>query len=193
MKAAAFKLPDYLTFMPDEGKLLFRGQRMVVISTDSFGDLMKDIIAIGGVNFARIFIKDFMFGFGKVAGKQDARTIKERLDPDSDNDWLALGPIIHTWEGVVKAIPEVISIDRESGEFYMKGIWQNSFIADQYINSFGKSKDSICWLLTGYATGYASEFFGRQLLAKEPTCRGKGDEVCRFEIKPVEKWDEELF
>ena len=180
MKVDEFKFDEYLTFDPQKGEVIFKGQRMVIMSADSFGDLLKVMVDIGGVNLTRVFMRIF----GETAGKNDARTIKDNLNPDTDMDWLALGPTIHTWEGIVKAVPEVIDIDRDSGKFYMKGTWENSFFAEQYTKHFGKSKDPICWLLTGYATGYASEFFGKKLVAKEPTCQAKGDKACSFEIQP---------
>jgi predicted hydrocarbon binding protein len=180
MKVSEFKFDEYLSFNPEHGRILFKDQRMVMMSADSFGDLLKEIIDIGGLNMARVFMRRF----GETAGRNDARTIKNTLSPDTDIDWLALGPMIHSWEGIVRAVPETIDIDRASGKFYMTGIWEDSFFAEQYLKHYPKSKDSVCWLLTGYATGYASEFFGKKLLATEPTCRGKGDDMCRFEIRP---------
>jgi len=182
MKAPDFKFNELLVYKPDLGTILFKKQRMVMMSADSFGDLLKEIIDIGGVNMARVFMRRF----GETAGRDDARTIKETLSPDTDVDWLALGPMIHSWEGIVRAVPEVIDIDRTSGTFFMKGTWENSFFAEQYVKHYGKSKDPVCWLLTGYATGYASEFFGKKLVATEVTCKGKGDDLCRFEIKPAQ-------
>jgi predicted hydrocarbon binding protein len=182
MKVGDFKFDEHLVFVPDKGQILFKDERMVMMSADSFGDLLKEIIDIGGVNMARVFMRRF----GEAAGKNDARTIKDTLSPDTDLDWLALGPVIHTWEGIVRAVPEVIDIDRATGKFYMKGTWENSFVAEQYLKHFGKAKNTVCWLLTGYATGYSSEFFGKKLVAHETACKGKGDAFCRFEIKPEE-------
>ncbi len=185
MKVQEFKFDDFFSFNPEKGQVLFNDQRVIVMSADSFGDYMKEFIDIGGVNLCRIFMRRL----GEHNGRSDAQLIKQQLKPDTDIDWLAFGPTIHTWEGIVKAIPEVIDFDRDSGRFYMKGIWENSFWAEQYVKKFGVSKESVCWLLTGYASGYASEFFGKKLIAKEPTCKGKGDDVCRFEIKLEHEWD----
>jgi predicted hydrocarbon binding protein len=182
MKVTEFKFNEHLSFKPEQGRIFFNDQRMVMMSADSFGDLLKEIIDIGGLNMARVFMRRF----GETAGRNDARTIKDTLSPDTDIDWLAFGPAIHSWEGIVKAVPEVIDIDRNTGKFYMKGVWEGSFFAEQYIRHFGKAKYSVCWLLTGYASGYASEFFGKRLVAAEPTCVGKGDDLCRFEIMPEE-------
>ena len=69
--------------------------------------------------------------------------------------------------------------------------WTNSYEADIHLAEFGKSTEPVCHTLTGYASGWCSSFFGQPLLAIEPTCRGRGDDVCRFEIKPVSAWGPE--
>ncbi len=178
MNVGTFRFDEHLSYEPERGRILFKDERMVMMSADSFGTLLKEIIEIDGIGMARIFMRRF----GETAGVNDARTIKEKLSPDTDVDWLAFGPIIHSWEGMVRAVPEVIEVDRASGTFHMKGRWEHSFFAEQYLKNFGKSRDPVCWLLTGYATGYASEFFGKRLVARETACVARGDDVCRFEI-----------
>ena len=88
MKVSEFKFDEHLLYKPEQGRILFKDQRMVMMSADSFGTLLKEIIDIGGVNMARVFMRRF----GETAGRNDARTIKNTLSPDTDIDWLALGP-----------------------------------------------------------------------------------------------------
>ena len=185
MKVDGFRYDELITFSPGNGKLFFQEQRIIIMNAESFGELIREIADIGGMKMAKIFMRRF----GEAAGRSDAMTIKEKLNPDTDMDWIALGPTIHSWEGIVRAEPEVIEFDRDTGEFYMRGIWENSFFAEQYLRVFGRSTESVCSMLTGYATGYASMFFGRSLVAKEPTCIAKGDDLCRFEIKSEEDWE----
>jgi purine catabolism regulator len=182
MKAADFKLDGMLKFEPEKGQLWFQSQRMVMMSAESFGDLLKEIIDIGGVNMARVFMRRF----GETAGKNDAKTIKAELKPDSDAEWVALGPAIHAWEGIVKSVPEKVDFNPEGKALYMKVKWENSFFAEQYLRHYGKAKDPVCWLLTGYATGYATELVGRKMICKESACKGKGDAACVMEITPDE-------
>jgi predicted hydrocarbon binding protein len=184
MKATDFNIAEYLQFNPAEGTMMLKSQRMVMMSAHSFGILLKEIYTIGGENMLRVFFRRF----GEAAGRDDAKLLKVEFSPDTDMDWIALCPTIHTWEGIVKAVPEVINFNREDGHFYMKGTWENSFYAEQWKAMMGPSKKPICDILTGYATGYASEFFGRDLICKEPTCVACGDDKCRFEIKPREEW-----
>jgi len=187
MKINEFNFKDHLVFNPEEGKLLFHDERMIIMSAEAFGLYMRELINIGGAQLCKIFLRRL----GESTGRMDAKSIKERLNPDTDLDWLAFGPVIHTWEGIVKAVPEQIDYDRDAGTFIMKGTWDNSFFAEQYLKIIGPSKEAVCWMLTGYATGYASEFFGRKLLCKEPTCVAKGDERCRFEIRLGNEWGDD--
>ena len=45
--------------------------------------------------------------------------------------------------------------------------------------------------LMGYASGWCTAFFGKSLLAIEPSCVGKGVKVCEWLIKPIEEFDKE--
>ena len=182
MKIGEFKFDELLSFDPHWGQILFKGEDIRTMSAESFGDLLNETINIAGPNMARVLMKHI----GRTAGKSDAYAIRETRRIGTDLDWLAFTPAIRTWEGIVEGVPETLDIDRKSGRFYIKGIWKNSFFAEQYVRHFGKSKDPVCWLLDGYATGYASEFFGAHLVARELTCRGRGDDACRFEIAPMQ-------
>ncbi|MEI2715456.1 MAG: ATP-binding protein [Candidatus Nanopelagicales bacterium] len=48
----------------------------------------------------------------------------------------------------------------------------------------------MCSSLTGYASGWATAFFGSPLLAIETACIAQGDPTCAFEIRPTQSWDE---
>jgi transcriptional regulator with PAS, ATPase and Fis domain len=43
-------------------------------------------------------------------------------------------------------------------------------------------------MLIGYASGYTSAFFGKQILYKELQCAACGEDHCRIEGRPVEEW-----
>jgi hypothetical protein len=122
-------------------------------------------------------------------GYTDFMQMKIGYDFDSEMELLASGPVIHTWEGIVKAEPTEIEFDRESGDFYFTGTWKNSYEAEQHLMFNDESDDPVCWSLMGYASGWCTAFFGKPLLAIEPNCVGMGDDVCGWEIKPLDKWD----
>ena len=50
----------------------------------------------------------------------------------------------------------------------------------------------MCWTLTGFATGYMSCVYGKEIIAIEDRCRGKGDAVCRAIVRSKEEWGPDL-
>jgi predicted hydrocarbon binding protein len=185
MKLTDFNLAETIKYNPAEGRVTLGSQRMVIMSARSVGMLLDEIIKTGGENMARIFFRRW----GEAAGRDDASLLKAEYQPDTDVDWIALGPYIHSWEGLVCAAPTLLEFDRGVGNFHMKGEWKNSFFAEQWLKVVGKSPRPVCDILSGYATGYASAFFGGDLLAKETTCVACGDDICRFEIRLRSDWE----
>jgi hypothetical protein len=41
------------------------------------------------------------------------------------------------------------------------------------------------------ALGWGSVFFGAPVICIEPTCVGRGDDLCRFEIRDAKSWGAE--
>lgn len=187
MKASEFDLRSVLTFHPDNGSVLFGDNRMLLFRVEALATLRKLLGEQLGERLSRAILSQF----GYRCGTEDHRTLSKLYQWDSEVDELASGPVIHTWEGIVKAEPTKIEFDREAGHFRMQGTWTNSYEVDIHLAELGRSDAPVCHTLTGYASGWCSSFFGRPLLAIEPTCRARGDDNCRFEIKPVDAWGPE--
>lgn len=187
MTANEFDYTKDLRLDYQSGIVTFQHTRLVMLDVDTLGLLRSILINELGRDKARtIFLQ-----FGYQQGYADLLQLKTHYSFDSEQDLLAAGPVIHTWEGVVKAIPHELRLNRENGDFYMRGIWANSYEADQHLAYLGQSNEVVCWSLMGYASGYATAFFGKKLIAVEPACIGKGDETCEFEIKPEADWGDE--
>jgi hypothetical protein len=187
MRASDFNLSGEIRFNFDAGKTQFRDTRLVIMDADALGLLRQKMIDKLGMEQAR----DFFLQFGFQNGLYDYRQINENYQFDSELELLSAGPVIHTWEGVVKAIPSEIRFDRNSGEFYFTGDWINSYEAEQHLSKFDPGKFPVCWTLMGYASGWCSGFMNRPMLAIEPECMGMGNRHCKWEIKPVSNWGEE--
>jgi rsbT co-antagonist protein RsbR len=187
MKASDFNLQNALSFHPEHGHVLFDDNRMLLFRVEALATLRKLL----GEQLGDRLTRGILSQFGYRCGTEDHKTLSKAYDWDSEVDELASGPVIHTWEGIVRADPTKIEFDRDTGHFHMQGTWTNSYEADIHLAEFGQSDEPVCHTLTGYASGWCSSFFGRPLLAIEPTCRGRGDDVCRFEIKPLDAWGSE--
>jgi hypothetical protein len=91
---------------------------------------------------------------------------------------------MHTWEGIVRSVPDESRFNRETGEFYFPGVWANSYEAEQHLMFNGPASEPVCWTLMGYASGWCTTFFGRKVIAYESACAGKGDPQCYVIIQP---------
>ncbi len=185
MRAEDIDLPSLLEFRPDLGQLLLNGQRMLIFSKQAVGVLYESLAThLGHELTAAIFAQ-----FGARSGRADYRAIAADADWDTDLDRIGSGPVIHMWEGLVHVTQTLLDYDRRQGRFQMTGEWRNSYEAANYLQRYGVSDSPVCWTLTGYATGWATEFFGAEVLAIETACVGAGDELCRFEIRQADGWD----
>ena len=187
MKATDFDLPKDIRFSLDTGITTFQSARLVLFDSNAIGLLRQNLIEELGMQRARAFF--LRFGFQN--GYSDFMQMKVNYEFDSEIELLASGPVIHTWEGIVRAQPGQIHMDRATGEFLFEGVWTNSYEAEQHLCYAEKGTEPVCWSLMGYASGWSTAFFGKKLIAIEPTCVGKGDPHCGWKIQPAEAWGPE--
>jgi hypothetical protein len=182
MKATDFNLTKDLDYHVDQGMNFFHSTRLVMLDANALGLLRDEIVQHFGIESARrVFSR-----LGYQQGFADFMQMKLNYTFDSEMDLLASGPVIHTWEGVVRADPTEIRFDRAAGEFYFTGVWKNSYEAQQFLSYNPPGQVPVCWTLTGYASGWCTAFFGKPLLAIETNCMGMGHEHCGWLIQPPE-------
>ncbi|MBC7185315.1 MAG: sigma 54-interacting transcriptional regulator, partial [Marinobacter sp.] len=85
-------------------------------------------------------------------------------------------------------IPLEIDLDQETGDFYARFEWIDSWEVEICKTELGLMKEPACWVLLGYACAYTSSFMGREIIFREVSCKGCGDEKCLIEGKPAEQW-----
>ena len=187
MKIADFDLKGMLDFQPSSGKLLLGGDRMLLFRQDAFAALRKLLFEQLGEELARALLMQF----GYRCGHGDHHALTTRYTWDTELDEMSAGPVMHTWEGIVHVEPTLLEFDKAAGRFHMRGIWRNSYEAEVHRHEFGPSERPVCHSLTGYASGWATAFFGAPLLAIEPTCVAKGDSRCSFLIRPASQFGPE--
>lgn len=188
MKATDFDFRKDLSFDLNTGVTTFlKSTRLALFDVEALGLLRSKVIEAVGLEKAR----EIYLQFGFQQGYSDFLQMNTNYKFANEMELLASGPVIHTWEGIVKATPTEIRFDRETGDFFFTGIWTNSYEADQHLSYQGHSDEPTCWSLMGYASGWCSAFFGRKLIAVEPICMGKGDSTCGWEIKPEKDWGPE--
>jgi PucR family transcriptional regulator, purine catabolism regulatory protein len=184
MKAYQLLFDKLIDINPRTGMIKFNGKRMTLVSVEALGILRRDLVNTLGSARA----KGFLMRYGWACGFKDGETIEKMYQWDSKRELLLAGPYLHTLEGTATVEPDIIEFDEKSLHF--TGQWGNSFEVIEHINYFGKSKDPICWILVGYASGYLTKTFGEKVVVYEEACEGKGDPHCRFVAKTVDSNDE---
>jgi hypothetical protein len=187
MKATDFNFVQDLKFGLDSGITTFHTTRLVIFDADSIGLLRSELVQALGKDKAR----DLLLRFGYQSGYSDFLQMQMNHVFDTEQDLLASGPVIHTWEGVVHASPREIAFDRAEGKFFFTGVWTNSYEATQYLSFNDTADEPVCWSLMGYASGWCTGFFGSPVVAIEPVCVGKGDDHCEWLIQPPQAWGPE--
>lgn len=187
MRATDIDLRALLKFEPEKGQLLLGEERFLLFRQEAFGSLRKLLFEQLGSDLATSLLAQFGFR----SGTGDYESLISRHEWDNDVDRLAAGPTMHCWEGIVRAVPDKLSYDRNTGDFDMSGTWYSSYEAELHLSLFGPSQTAVCHTLTGYASGWATAFFGSPLLAIEPTCVAKGDATCSFQIRPPDQFGPE--
>ncbi len=177
-------MKDLMEFRPEEGELSLNHTRMVVFNVDALGTLRKELI--DNLGFERA--KSFLLRYGWNLGYNDAINVKGHYKWSSDREWISAGPAFATLEGISKVNVDTLEFDRKERFFLLNGEFINSFEVTQHIRYFGLSDTPVCWILIGYAGGYATAFFGETVIYKEIKCKGKGDPCCCFEGRTLSQW-----
>lgn len=172
-------------FDDDSGRVWLEEQRMLLFHAASLGALRNELIESLGWERA----KGVLMRMGYQSGKQDAQ-LARKLRPDaSDYELFAVGPQLHTLEGIVQVVPIKLELNIDKGEHYGEFYWNYSFEAEQHLECYGIHPEPVCWNQIGYACGYTSELMGTPVIYQEMECAGCGHERCRIIGKPAEEWD----
>lgn len=179
MKASKLAFDDLIRINPNN-EIMFHTKRMSLVPVEALGLLRRDLIHTLGMERA----KGFLMRYGWACGMRDGETIASMYEWDNLKELMLAGPVLHTLRGVVTAVPDHIEIDDDY--IYLSGVWENSFEAIEHLNHHDYSENNGCWTLLGYASGYLTKTFGKDVLAYETQCVGRGDDTCRFVAKSLD-------
>lgn len=173
-------------FLPKQGKVWLDEQRGILQTLPALVTLWHELVRTIGIPRARsVFMRS-----GYKNGQLDAELeMKSRPDACIVDQFLA-GPQLHMLRGMAELKPITLEIDLDRRHFIMEHIWLNSYEVDIVLADKGLLDMPVCWSLLGYASGFSTTMMGFNVLFKEVSCRGRGDEVCRVVGKPVSEWDD---
>ena len=173
-------------FDDDSGRVWLQEERMLLFHASSLGALRNELIDSLGWERA----KGVLMRMGYQSGKEDAQLARKLRPAAADYELFAVGPQLHTLEGIVRVEPIKLEIDIKSGRHYGEFYWDNSFEAEQHLKRHGVHPEAVCWNQIGYACGYSSELMGIPVIYKEVECVGCGHGRCRIVGKPAAEWDD---
>jgi transcriptional regulator with PAS, ATPase and Fis domain len=183
------QLAELLDFRPDQGIIRLHDQRVVILSAAAMGLLRKELIDTLGVETVR----RLMLRFGFADGYHDAVSLRGRSSAVADPvEAFRTGTIVHSLEGIVRAVLNSIEFDAETGRFEAHKEYHDSYVAEQHVLHYGKAERPVCWSLTGYASGFASACFEREIYFQEISCLGQGKKVCSVVGKDAASWGGEV-
>ena len=183
MRAADLDLRELLSFEPRGGIIRFGNERALLLDAVALGLLRRELIETLGITGARALLTRF----GYAHGWRTAETMRQGFPWDSEDEWRKAGGWLHTLQGLVRVeptAPDVTAAPRPIGN----SVWHDSYEAEQHLLHLGRAEEPVCWTLTGFASGYLSRAYGRDVYCREERCRGKGDAVCRLVGRPLEEW-----
>lgn len=179
-------LADQIRFHGADGKIWFGEQRMLLMQVSAMANFRRELVNSLGIERA----KGFFMRMGYQSGIKDAE-LARRLRPQcSELDIFLAGPQLHSLKGMVKVLPIRIDLDQDTGHFHGELEWIDSFEVEICQTELGLMDEPVCWVLIGYACAYTSAFMGREIIFREVSCRGCGDEKCLILGKPAEEWED---
>jgi two-component system, NtrC family, response regulator HydG len=180
-------LAECLFFTLGDGRIWLNDRRMLLIDLASMGHLRRELIDALGIERARALFTRI----GYAQGSRDADLVRQRWPNEDLASAFATGPRMHMLEGFVKVTTRRFEFDKERGHYLGEFLWHDSAEASEHVAAYGVASDPVCWMQTGYATGYTSRLLGKTVLFRETECRGMGAAQCRCVAKSAEAWGDE--
>jgi len=178
-----FNLRELLEFKPEEGVISLKEDRLVLFQATALGHLKYELICSLGKDIAQ----GILYRFGYRCGIYDAKMIT--ADYGEEIKFIGLGPVIYRWKGngQVKVIKE-LRFGPGLSRYHVEGRWENSHEAEHFVKHYGFTEHPVCWISTGYASGFSSIISGQEMVCIEKTCTGMGHKYCSWEMRTKENW-----
>lgn len=177
-------LRDRFVFDPDQADIRLGKRRMLLVDDIGLGIMRQELIQALGFDRARGVFSRIGYGIGVA----DALFAQEVRGEGDLIDIYRAGPQLHALKGVVSVEELAFEADFETGQFYGEYQWHNSAECLSHLHQHGVGTQPAGWQQAGYASGYASTFFGRPMVFRELECVAMGHERCYLVGRPANEW-----
>ena len=182
----ASDLSSHVHFNPEQGKVWLDEQRGILQTLPSLASKWREVIKLIGLERSRkLYMRS---GFRN--GQADAQLARMHRPDASITDLFLAGPQLHMLRGMTKTVLSVLELGPTEGDFLVEVTWIDSYEVDISLAEIGVLDLPVCWSLLGYACGFSSCIMGFDILFKEVSCRGCGDNECRIIGKPLAQWED---
>jgi predicted hydrocarbon binding protein len=162
---------------PERGEISVSGERYVLARAVTFSVQFKEILE---QEYGRLAAEKIAYKLGRAAGTKDAEFFMNKLQLERGPEALSAGPVHFAYVGwaFVDIFPE--SAPTTDEDYFLIYDHPYSFEANSFINEGIEVDRPVCHMNAGYSSGWCEVAFGVDLVAKEISCRAKGDEKCLF-------------
>ncbi|MCL1075902.1 sigma-54-dependent Fis family transcriptional regulator [Shewanella dokdonensis] len=185
MENDGLSLKEMLTVSDESNSLHFLDQRVIVFDLASLALLRKELIDTLGFHGACAILTRFGYAHGWCTAKMLSQEFPDLVKQSHG------GALLHRLFGEVNTIELKMSNGNDDEPLY-ECILKDSYEAEQHRLLYGKADEPACWTLMGYASGYESFKFGREVYFIEDKCVAKGDPYCRIRGNFKEKWGDKI-
>lgn len=176
-----------LEFDATAGTLRLNGARVTLQLAEADRILRRELIQILGEDEARIVL----LRRGFRMGQNDAAFVARSWPTLDRGDAFTAGTRLHQFSGIVRVETQHNDFDFARGRFSAEFLWHNSLEAEDGNDPPRGADRPMCWQQLGYASGYASHFFGALVVYKETACAAQGHRCCRVVGRLATGWGDD--
>lgn len=174
-----------LQYDPASGALRLNAERVTLQLAEADRILRRELIAALGEDEARIFL----LRRGFRMGQNDAAFVARSWPALDRGDVFTAGTRLHMFSGIVRVETVYNDFDFARGRFSAEFLWHNSVEAE--CEGARPAARPVCWQQLGYASGYASHFFGALVVYKETACAAQGHRACTVVGRLATGWGDD--
>jgi len=179
-------LSQQIKFQNRDGKIWFDEQRVLLLQLAALAIFRKEQIETLGLERA----KGFFMRLGYSLGQKDALLAKRLAKSKDPVDILRTGFDLHSLKGMARIEECKLEVNQEKRHFNAEYLMLDSYEVEMFTTELNRIDEPVCWSLVGHASAFASTLLGFEVLFKEVTCRGCGDQSCILEGRPADEWDD---
>lgn len=157
-----------LTWDAGDGKLLYQGVRYLLIRPETLASFQKAVEKEVGERAGEL-----LYAGGFTGGAASSRKYRETFR-QSDAETARF--LCHMGGQIGWGRFDLLECSHEAGRLVVE------VHASPFAEAYGQSPRPVCHFIRGVLAGLADTVIGGAFVARETSCRARGDARCRFEV-----------